>query len=108
MAVVRARRDDLDLFSMRVVNHPQCANGAGMRPRRLEPRKASPHAMPLASIEHHHNIAHRLLPPVLRNGSVCGLLDYDHLPQEEISDDLEEFLDRRLHLWRERQAPRLL
>src|SRR5260221_11780087 len=73
MAVVRARRDDLDLFSMRVINHPQCANGSRMRSRRLEPRKASPHAMPLASIEHHHNIAHRRMPPVLRKGSVCGL-----------------------------------
>src|SRR5260221_646801 len=101
MAVVRARRDDLDLFSMRVVNHPQCANGSRMRSRRLEPRKASPHAMPLASIEHHHNIAHRRMPPE-RKGSVCGLLRCDHLPQEEISDDLEEFLDRRLHLWRDR------
>src|SRR5258707_4873613 len=42
-----------------------------------------------------------VLPPE-RKGSVCGLLRCDHLPQEEISDDLEEFLDRRLHLWRDR------
>src|SRR5260221_13765076 len=44
-----------------------------------------------------------VLPPE-RKGSVCGLLRCDHLPQEEISDDLEEFLDRRLHLWRDRIA----
>src|SRR5260221_7126550 len=41
------------------------------------------------------------MPPE-RKGSVCGLLRCDHLPQEEISDDLEEFLNRRLHLWRDR------
>src|SRR5260221_11524887 len=59
MAVVRAGREDLPLLGMRVIQHAQRPNGAGMRSRRLKPGETSPYAMPLASIEHHHDVAHQ-------------------------------------------------